>query len=119
MGEQELPTRSASKWTLNIDQYSYGYKLPRFCNGPCAVISKTGSEKVLREAKERVNPGVYLEDVLFTGIFRTLANVTEIVTLPGACDHLGTVEKLQERANILQKQFPKPPKISPPEILAP
>ena len=114
-----LPTRNPSKWSLNIDQYSYGYKFPRFCNGPCAGISKTGSEKVLQQAKERLNPGVHLEDVLFTGIYRQLANITEIVTLPGACEHLGSVKELQDRTNSLQKRFPRPPYILSPKTLSP
>jgi len=45
-----------------------------------------------------------LEDVLFTGIYRTLANLPDPNLLPGVCEHLMTTNKLNAKLNTLRKK---------------
>ena len=78
--------------------------MPKFCNGPCALISKQGSKKLFKTASETKNPRFPLEDVLFTGIYRTLANLPDPNLLPGVCEHLMTTNKLNAKLNTLRKK---------------
>ena len=74
-------------FSVSSSDYPFGYWFPPFCNGPCAGVPIDISKKVLTVAESRKQSSFGLEDVLFTGIYRQIANVTNIRRLPYICEH--------------------------------
>ena len=74
-------------FSVSSSDYPFGYWFPPFCNGPCAGIPIDISKKLLTVAESRKQSSFGLEDVLFTGIYRQIANVTNIRRLPYICEH--------------------------------
>ena len=64
-----------------------GYKYPRFCHGPCMTLSKSASGKLYKTASTHQWNGFHLEDVLFNGVFRSLAKINSIHLFNGYCEH--------------------------------
>ena len=50
-------------------------------------MSRETSEKILDQAQKTGLRNFPLEDVLFTGIFREMANITQLIRLPYVCEH--------------------------------
>ena len=74
-------------FSVSSSDYPFGYWFPPFCNGPCAGVPVDISKKLLTVAESRKQSSFGLEDVLFTGIYRQIANVTNIRRLPYICEH--------------------------------
>ena len=76
-----------SKNRLSFDQWPAGYFFPTYCGGPCKLVSSNALLKITSVINQSLAEEFPLEDVLFSGIFRTLANVTNIQHKRGLCEH--------------------------------
>ena len=74
------PDSVMGKFRLLIIQKKY----PR---RPCAGMSRETSSRILDQAQKTGLKQFPLEDVLFTGIFREMANITQLTRLPYVCEH--------------------------------
>ena len=77
------------KYAMNASQYSFGYRYPKFCHGPCMTLSRNASVTIYHVAQNHNWNEFKLEDVLFSGIMRTMANMTSIELAGGNCQHVG------------------------------
>ena len=50
-------------------------------------MSRETSSRILDQAQKTGLKQFPLEDVLFTGIFREMANITQLIRLPYVCEH--------------------------------
>ena len=76
-----------SKNRLTFDQWPAGYFFPTYCGGPCKLVSSNALLKITSVINKSLAEKFPLEDVLFSGIFRTIANVTNIQHKRGLCEH--------------------------------
>ena len=76
-----------SKNRLSFDQWPAGYFFPTYCGGPCKLVSSNALLKISNVINHSLVEKFPLEDVLFSGIFRTIANVTNIQHKRGLCEH--------------------------------
>ncbi|CAG5094687.1 Oidioi.mRNA.OKI2018_I69.XSR.g13779.t1.cds [Oikopleura dioica] len=86
---EEAPLRW-SKYGVGFREYPFGYYYPKFCHGPCMSLSKAAASKIYHQAMITNWNGIILEDVLFSGIIRELANVTSMDIERGSCEHISS-----------------------------
>ena len=96
---EEAPLRWM-KYNLTAAQYPMGYRYPKFCHGPCMTLSKTASTQIYRVAVDHDWNNIKLEDVLFSGLMRTIANVSSIDIDRNHCRHVS-----QNKLDGLSKLF--------------
>lgn len=75
LGEHSRPHRWG-KYNVTFDQWETGHWFPKFCSGPCNGMSKQAALNIFHTATKTDAKGLRLEDVLFTGIIRTKANMS-------------------------------------------
>ena len=97
----QVPMRY-SKYRVDPTDYPFGYWFPPFCNGPCAALPVSASAKLLNIAENSKQNGFGLEDVLYTGIYREIANITNIKRLPYICEHFSTHKESHLKARLLR-----------------
>ena len=96
-----------SKYQVTPEQFPMGYMYPPFCNGPCAAMTTSASEKLYKTASKIIQPQFPLEDVLFTGIYRTEAKMNSISLVPRMCEHFVANKEnlLRSRINRLKLRY--------------
>merc|ERR1719238_2463177 len=97
--EPFLPDRWG-KYAVTPEQFPMGHMLPDFCNGPCSSMSLSASKALFQTALTTDNLAFPLEDVLFTGIFRSVAKMSNIKHVVNAkvCHHI-TKASVQQLTN--------------------
>ena len=74
-------------------------------------MTKSASQKLYQTASTTRNPGFPLEDVLFTGIYRTIAGMKNIQLAPRLCEHFYANKEnlLRSRVNRLKIRYRQKP----------
>ena len=77
------------KLTVNLASvYPFAHRFPKFCHGPCVAMTSESSKKLFDIARTHKWNHMPVEDVLFNGVMRELANITNIELQTGVCRHL-------------------------------
>ena len=92
LGEHSRPHRWG-KYNVTFDQWETGHWFPKFCSGPCNGMSKQAALNIFHTATKTDAKGLRLEDVLFTGIIRTKANMS-VPHYEKVCTHCLPVQQL-------------------------
>lgn len=96
------------KYKLSTLNWPAGYYIPSFCTGPGVLVSRASVVQIKHEFDRTAIDNFPLEDVLFTGIMRQKAGLTNIRDKSGTCSHLGDSISLETAEDLVQdemKQF--------------
>jgi len=90
-----------NKYNVTFEQWEAGHYFPQFCGGPCTGFTAGATSGILDAAKKTDAKGFKLEDVLFTGVMRTKADLPTPEFHAQICKHLPT-NTLQGLVNTIQ-----------------
>ncbi|CAG5102805.1 Oidioi.mRNA.OKI2018_I69.chr1.g475.t1.cds [Oikopleura dioica] len=75
------------KYHLSNEVWPDDYRYPTYCGGPCTIVSAATAEKLYHVASEIELADFNMEDVLFTGVYRSFANIPEPAENRKLCQH--------------------------------
>jgi len=88
------------KFRLSNDVWPDNYRYPTYCAGACTVMSSSTAQKIYSVARKIELSDFNMEDVLFTGVYRTLADIEKPAVNRRLCHHYaGDYDAILEKFN--------------------
>ncbi|CBY32984.1 unnamed protein product [Oikopleura dioica] len=75
------------KYYLSNDVWPDNYRYPTYCAGACTVLRSSAAQKIYNVARKIELNEFNIDDVLFTGVYRELANIPVPSVKHNLCHH--------------------------------